>query len=86
MRDAELWTWSNDAALALTILVRGRSGDIPSLRLSSTICMALFFRPFLAPVTAPLVTVDLGIGTLVKTDGDPSLSGGSVGSNEGDLR
>jgi hypothetical protein len=87
MRDAELWNWSNDAALALTILVRGRSGDIPNLRLSGTMCMALFCPPVpRASHSASFVTVDLDIGTLVKTDGDPSLRGGGLGSNEGDLR
>ena len=64
MRDAELWAWSDDAALALTILVRGRSGDIPNSRLSGIMHVASLFPPVRAGHSATFATVGLDIGTL----------------------
>ena len=63
MRDAELRAWSDDAALALTILVRGRSGDIPNSRLSGIMYVAFFFPPVHASHSASFATVGLDIGT-----------------------
>ena len=45
MRDAELRAWSDDAALALTTLVRVRSGGILSPKSSGYMHLAYFFPP-----------------------------------------
>jgi hypothetical protein len=45
MRDAEFRAWSDDAALALTALVRVRSGGILSPKSSGYMHSAYFFLP-----------------------------------------
>ena len=86
MRDAELRAWSDDAALAFTILVRVGSGDIPSSRSSGMPHMASSPPPDLCASNNASLLPLVGHRDSVKTDGDPSRRGGGPGSKKGDLR
>ena len=82
MRDAEFRAWSYDAALALTALVLVRSGGILSPKSSGYMHSAYFFPPDpCAGHSTPFAPVGLAIGSLARTDGDPSRRCGGTGCN-----
>jgi hypothetical protein len=67
MRDAELRAWSDDAALALTTLVRVRSGGILNPKSSGYMHLAYFLPPDpCAGHSASFVPVGWPLGLLQK--------------------
>jgi hypothetical protein len=86
MRDAELRAWSDDAALALTILVRVGLGDTQLEVIGYAAYGFLSSRPISAQVTAPLLLPWLVIGTLWKRIVIPAEGVAALEAMKGDLR